>query len=467
MRALPLLLVLAAGCVTPAAELEDARPAAHDALHPGFEQDHDHRDASLHAGFGHGMETLGYHNLAPGTDGSDASERGAWVNSEIILRGDHAFVGYIGAPWLFSVIDVRDPMAPTLVSVFETANAWTMDLAVSEDGNWVFASVYPGAAGTVFAADYLLQNAHVPSGAPLPGVMVVDVRDKARPAMTGFLPVHGLGPHTATYHRYEDGREVVFANKADAPPANGILVAEVVALPTGGRTLRPLSTFALEGPADASFPHDVDVQRHPLTGRTLLYAAYWQHGLVVVDVTDPAAPTLVSRTADVPEGEEVNVHDVHPYPALVGGRHFTLTAPEMPNAQTTGHLRVWDTTDPAAPVQVSSWTLPGGYVVDKPFSFSPHNFVFLPDGKVALAHGHAGVWVLEWLGADGAPLPEPRVVAWHLPHATGATPPSWTPVEGAPWVWGTAVDAAGNVWASDVAGGLHGLRLAAVGPTAG
>ena len=464
MRALPAFLclaLLAAGCVGPAAP-ETAAPAGlpADALLPGFPQAHDHRDPSLHEGLGAGLAALGYHNLAPGTDGQDASQRAGWINSEIIVRGHFAFVGYIGAPWLFAIADVRDPAAPRLVGVFETANAWTMDLAVSDDGDWVFASVYPGAAGTVFATDYLLRNAHAPAGAPLPGVMVVDARDKAKPVLSGFLPIHGLGPHTATYHRYGDGREVVFANKADAPPGNAIVAAEVVALPTGGRALRPLSVFTLDGVADASFPHDVDVALHPLTGRTLLYAAWWQSGLVVLDVTDPAAPALVSRTADVPQGEEVNVHDVHPYPHLVGGRHYTLTAPEIPAGATTGRLRVWDTTDPAAPVQVASWMLPGGYVVDQPFSFSPHNFVFLPDGKVALSHGHAGVWILAWLAPDGnGVLAEPRVVAWSLPHAAGAVPPAWTPVEGSPWVWGTAVDDAGNLWLSDVASGLHGFRL--------
>lgn len=458
-----LVLVLAAGCVSAPADgpVEGAAAPALSAA-PGFPQEHDHRDASLHAGYGAGMETLSYHNLVPGTDGQDAAQRGPWLNSEIIVRGDFAFVGYIGAPWLFAVVDVSDPLAPKLVSVFETANAWTMDLAVSEDGNWVFASVYPGAAGTVFATDYLLQNAQPPSGAPLPGVMVVDVRDKAKPAMTGFLPVHGLGPHTAAYHRYEDGREVVFANKADAPPGNAIVAAEVVTLPTGGRTLRPLSVFMLDGPADGSFPHDVDVGLHPLTGQTLLYAAWWQSGLVVLDMSDPAAPKLVSRTAEMPEGEEVNVHDAHPYPALVGGRHYTLTGPEMPTGDASGHLRVWDTTDPAAPTLVASWLMPGGYVVDQPFSFSTHNFVFLPNGDVALAHGHAGVWILRWLDeTGGAPLPEPRVVAWALPHAEGATAPAWTPVEGVPWVWGTGIDAKGNVWAADSAGGLHGMRPAA------
>ena len=465
VRALPALLglaVLLAGCVAqPAGEGPVAPASEAGGAPPGFAQDHDHLDPTLHEGFGHGLDRLAYHNLAPeAAAAGDAAQRGAWINSEIIVRGDHAFVGYIGAPWLFAIVDVRDAAAPRLVGVFETANAWTMDLAVSEDGNWVFASVYPGAAGTLFASDYLVRNAQAPTGAPLPGVMVVDARDKANPVMTGFLPVHGLGPHTATYHRYEDGREVVFANKADAPPGNAVVVAEVVGLPTGGRTLRPLTAFTLNA-VGSSFPHDVDVALHPVTGQTLLYAAYWSDGLVVVDVSDPANPMLVSRSADVPEGEEVNVHDVHPYPRLVGGRHYTLTAPEMPTGDATGHLRVWDTTDPAAPVHVASWTLPGEYVVDHPFSFSPHNFVFLPDGRVALAHGHAGVWVVEWLDAEGAaPLAQPRAVAWALPHAAGAKPPAWTPVHGVPWAWGTATDAAGNLWVADVTSGLHGYRVA-------
>lgn len=455
--------LLAAGCVGLTSEaVEPAGTSEVVGVVPAFAQEHDHGDPALHD-FAAGASLVGYHSLVPGAEARDAA-RGDWLNSEVIVRGDYAYVAYFGAPWVLAIVDIGDAAAPRLVGVAPLANAWGMDVAVSEDGDWAFVSLYPSAVGTVFARDYLLGHLAVPDGPALGGVAVIDARDRADPRVSSILPVHGFGAHTATYHRYPDGREFVFANKADSPPGNGILVTEVVATPTGGRALEPVATFALGGALDADFPHDVDVQEHPLTGRTLLYAAYWDSGLVVIDVTDPSAPALVSQAKDFPEGEEAQVHDAHPFPRLVGGRHYTVAAPEIPTGATSGHVRIFDTTDPAAPALVGSWVLPGGFVVDEPFGFSTHNFQFLPDGRIALAHGHAGVWILDWLGPGGADAPDPARIAapvasaYYVPHA-GPAPPEWSPVSGAPWVWGTAVDARGLVWAADVTSGLYALRV--------
>lgn len=458
------LSLLAAGCVA-APPGGDGAPqgAGASPLVPAFPQEHDHDDAALH-NFASGMSLVGYHSLVPGSEAGEAGEREGWLNSEVIVRGDHAYVSYFGAPWVLAVVDIRDAATPKLVGTAPLSNAFGMDVAVSADGDWAFVSLYPGAVGTLFSRDYLLDHLQAPTGPAAPGVAVIDVRDRANPVVSSFLPLHGLGAHTATYHRYPDGREVVFVNKADMPPGNAILVTEVVATPAGGRALKPLSTFALGGAADADFPHDVDVQEHPLTGRTVLYAAYWDSGLVVVDVTDPGQPALLGQNKDFPEGEEVQVHDAHPFPRLVGGRHYTLAAPEIPTGAGTGHLRVFDTTDPAKPALVGSWIMPGSFVVDEAFGFSTHNFQFLPDGRVALAHGHAGVWIVDWLGpgGPGAPHPErmeaPQAVAYYVPHH-GASPPEWSPVKGAPWVWGTAVDERGVLWAADVTSGLYSLRV--------
>lgn len=462
-RGILVVVLLAAGCVGSAPEGPPSAGEAGDALAPLFAQSHDHRDPALHD-HGSGITPLGYHALAPGAAADDAGARGSWLTSEVIVRGDHAYVGYLGAPWVLAIVDIRDPAAPKLVGTAPPSNALGMDVAVSDDGDWAFVSLYPGAVGSVFARDYLLGHLQAPTGPAMPGVAVIDARDRANPTVSSILPLHGLGAHTAVYHRYPDGREVVFINKADPAPGNGILVAEVVASPTGGRILQPLASFALGSAADADFPHDVDVQEHPLTGRTVLYAAYWDSGLVTLDVTDPAKPTLLGQQKDFPAGEEVQVHDAHPFPRLVGGRHYTLAAPEIPAGPTTGHLRVFDTTDPATPRLVGSWQMPGDFVVDTPFSFSTHNFQFLPDGRVALAHGHAGVWIVDWLGPGGADEPDPALLekpearAYFLPRA-GTAPPAWSPVDGAPWVWGTAVDARGIVWAADAASGLHALRV--------
>lgn len=432
---------------------------------PGFEQDHDHLNPALHE-FSANIHAIAYHNLVPGTDGSQASARGNWLTSEVIVRGDRAIVGYIGAPWILAVVDISDAAAPKLLGTLKTSAAWGMDVAVSDDGEFAFISVYNGAVGTLFTPDYLVKNAQVPDGPAAPGVLVADLRDPTNPTVSSFFPMHGLGPHTAVYHRYPDASEYIFANKAEGGiPGNGVVILKVTPTPNGGRALELVSTFVLDDKlVAADFPHDVDVQEHPVTGRTLLYAAYWDQGLVTVDVTDPAKPVLVSQFTAYPAGEEIQLHDVHPFPRLVDGRAYTFTAPEIPAGATTGHLRVYDTTDPVKPTLVGSWMLPNEYGVDQPFLFSTHNFQFLPDGRVALAHGHAGVWIVDWLGPGGEAAPDsswmkaPVGVAYFVPSATGAKPPAWDPVAGVPWFWGTAVDERGLVWASDVASGLYGLH---------
>lgn len=467
-RALALLLTLsaAAGCVaTDAGEPtpDAAAGASLDAASPGFAQAHDHDDPLAHA-FGSGMTPIGYHALAADADASragDATARGNWGNSEIIVRGAHAYVGYLASPWRFAIVDVSEPATPTLVSAFETSGAWTMDLDVSSDGDWVFVSVTHEAVGTVFATDYLAQAASAPTGVAGPGVMVVDARDRANPKLSSFMPIHGLGPHTAVHHEYPDGREVVFADKAEGTvPGNGIVVLDVVDTPAGNRVLQPLAFIPI-GADGADFPHDVDVQLHPLTNRTLLYVASYYTGLRIYDVTDPTAPEAIATFADYPTGEDVAIHDVHPAPALIGGKHYTLTAPELLAHPDTGRLRVYDTTDPAAPTLVGSWKMPGEYVVDEQLLFSPHNFVFLADGRVALAHGHAGVWIIDWASCPSAPTAD----AFFVPSVEGAVRPTWSPLPGAPWMWGTAVDEAGNLFASDVHSGLHALRIDAAPET--
>lgn len=473
MRELVLVIALVSvglvGCVDdqPAPDTVEtsSAPNASAPLVPDFVQSHDHADTSLHDA-GRGLEQVAYHNLVPGSDGTDAADRGAWLNTEIALHADRAFVGYAGAGSLVSVVDVSDPSEPELLGTADGGGAWAMDVDASEDGEWAYVSVYNGPmVGTVFASDYATQSSKTPVGPAGPGVAVVDARDPESPEVTGFLPIHGLGPHTAVHHTMPDGDEYVFANKAEGGvPGNAIVAAEVVETPTGGRTLTPVSEFHLDALEWGSFPHDVDVAQHPVTDQVLLYAAWWNEGLVVLDVTDPSDPQTVGHFEDYPEDEEIELHDVHPFPELVDGSHYTVSAPEIDGGETTGHVRIYETTDPSEPELVGSWEMPGNYTVDELFVFSTHNFDFLPDGRIALAHGHAGVWVLDWLGPGGTSDPDPERIenptaqAYHLPSETGGPVPDWNPVTGSPWVWGTQVDDEGRIWAADATTGLYAFE---------
>lgn len=444
------VIALLAGCATPVA------PSATDVVAPevapSFDQEHDHRDAALHAA-SEGLRRLGGHTL-----GEKGGARGDWMTTEIVVAGDHAYIAYLGAPWLLAIVNITDPAAPQLVGQFPTTNAWGMDLAVSEDGDWVFVGVYPSAVGEIFTPGYTAAHLGAPAGIAAPGVAVIDARDRTAPVLSSFLPTHGLGPHTVGYHKYPDGREIVFADKADLQVGNAILISELVATPLGGRMLQPLSLWMLDGPSDPDQPHDADAEEHPLTGQTLLYVAHTHAGIAIVDITDPSAPTLVSQSTEGPDGADALVHDVHPYPFLVDGKHYTIASPEIITAETSGTLRIYDTTDPAAPALVGTWRMPGEYVTDEPFGMTMHNFQFLPDGRIALAHGHAGVWLIEWIESRGT---APVATAYYAEAFPDATPPSWSPVSGTPWYWGTAIDARGVLWASDTMGGLVSLGEAA------
>lgn len=459
------VLSVAAGCLdAPSDDDGSSSAGAARFIVPGFAQTHDHHDPALHE-YADGLDLLGFHNLLPEGDGvADAAARGAYVNSEIIVKDDVAYVGWLGAPWALTLADVSNASNPAFLGALELSGAWVMDVTVSDDGDWVFLSIYNGASvGSLFSPDYALGADVIPTGLAGPGVLAVDVRDKTAPRQAGFFPIHGLGPHTAVYHAHQNGNEYVFANKAEGGiPGNGIVILEVVFTPVGQRAFRTVGFFSLDHGNDPNFPHDVDVGVHPVTGQTILYAAYWDAGLVMVDVSDPADPVEIGR--GMPDKDEVQFHDVHAFARLVDGRHYTITAPEIPTGEHTGHMRLWDTTDPAEPFVVHRTELPGGYIVEEDFDFSPHNFIFLSDGRVAWAHGHAGLWVTDWFdrAADGTEtVHDFEWVGYAVPSVAGAHQPEWSPLVGTPWVWGVGEGDDGTLWAVDIASGVHGYRVPA------
>lgn len=466
LASLGLVLTVAAGCVDRASDDDTGEPTGSSwvALAPPFEQSHDHEDPALH-GFTDGLVEVGSHNLLP--PGTPEAERAGYLNSEIIVRGDTAYVGWLGAPWALTVMDISNPAQPEFLGALPLTGVWAMDVAVSEDGEWAFLSIYNGAAvGSVFSQSYVTEAEVAPSGLAGPGVLVVDLRDKTNPRQAGFHPMHGLGPHTAAYHRHQNGGEYIFANKADSTGGDGIVILEVVFTPVGLRGLQPVAVYERGPLPGAGFPHDVDAQTHPITGATILYAAYWNQGLVLVDISDPTTP--VTLGVGMPDdGYEVQIHDTHPYNRLIGGRHFTVSTPEIPTGADTGHMRIWETTDPAKPTLVGTYQIPGEWVVESDFDFSPHNFQFLSDGTIAWAHGHAGVWMLDWLTgaeafiagrADNVTVYE---LGYALPAPAAAAHPSWSPLVGTPWMWGVGIGSNDTVWALDISSGIHGYEILA------
>ena len=183
-----------------------------------------------------------------------------------------------------------------------------------------------------------------------------------------------------------------------------------------------------------------------------MLVSFWDRGVWVVDVRDPAQP----RTLGTWAGEDALLWDgkAHTTMAtLLDGRRVVVTVPEYASIPA---VFVLDATDYAAMRLLGEWQphADGDYG-DDPRLFSTHNFQVV-EGKLYMAMYHGGVWVLDL--RDPARI---EVLAYHLPGAPeGGTPPGGPgPCAGCvPDTWDVVVHK-GYVLAVDIPTGLHVLHL--------
>ncbi|MBW3582799.1 MAG: hypothetical protein KY455_06840, partial [Euryarchaeota archaeon] len=380
LLAVPLLALVFAGCVTdedPTTGLTVADPLDPDLLRSLIVLDHDHSDRAAHAG-AHGLGLLGH---ASGYTGE--TPNGASFN-EIAAHGDLVFLSRGAPAGGFAVIDIADPAHPKVIG--EWAGEPGFDIEVTHDGKYVLFATQRnnlplGFPGSMTEAP----REHLPRG-----LFVVDVSDPTAPAFTSYWPHPYNGVHTMEY-RLDDktGTEFVVIQTYDlgsslvprvvpgapaaAPPvgimpaSQRVTVAELDRSAIEGPAIRPLGVYQVHEPVEGSdwlqdplwFPHDSHVERHPVTDRLLLYVAYWDAGMRIVDIEDPSKPTEIAKVTEFPPSALVALHDVKTAPQLIDGRHITVTGPEIVSASETGQFTVFDTTDPTNPVRLGHWTLPG------------------------------------------------------------------------------------------------------------
>lgn len=457
------LALLASGCISssttdPAAALRLPVPV------PGIPlvQDHEHGDPALHEA----AQAVQLMSTATGYDGPIPAGVGY---GELDINGDWVYVcrggvtGSLGPlPQTvggFVVINAADKRAPINAGAFDGVGC--ADIKVNEANDLVMYGTQRNHPGEPLA------NPAPPQQTRPRGIYLVNVADKAAPALESFMPIPSNGVHTIHAATME-GRELVFVQTYDWLPDAGlgtglstgynnpatqrVNVFEVQGSP-GSRELRLIGVWNLPEPAPPGrnyIPHDITVQKHPLTGAWLGYIAYWDHGLVVINLDDPANPTLVGRNADASPSAFVSAHQARPFPQLIGGKHVTVLEPELSAAAESGQFTLFDTTDPAEPKRLGYWTLPGEMVIPGGFLFSPHNFN-TANGRIYLAHNHGGVWVVD--ASTEERLTQPVGVGYYQPHVFDrADGPA---CQGRTW---SAFYVQGFIYASDSCSGLNILQ---------
>lgn len=427
LAATVLALVLAAGCASnePSA---DPSPAPVAGLSPvvgePIVQDHDHTDPTLHNA-SHGLRLVAH--VKPWGDGS---AYGVGTVNELAVNGNHVFVSRSNPEGGFAIVDLSDPRAPEVVGDFRSEGGG--DVEVTSDGLYALLATQrtlPGQQTTDNATNR----------APR-GVYVVDVADKAAPTLSSFLPLPTNGPHTIHYWRVSPQLEIVTLQTYDLLTTYGVPVDQVLPVTQRiyltqlvrtdqGARLEPLGVYqvpALPQQDALVFPHDAFIERHPLTEQLLMYVAYWDGGLRVVDLADPTMPQEIASFLDFTPSALVQMHDARTFPALFNGtQHVTAVGPEIVTAPEAGQITFLNTTDPADPQKLGWWSIPGNLTVDQPFLFSPHVFDTNAQGMLVIGHNHGGVWLI-----DASDPTNATSVGFYQPHEvregfSGVQPSVW------------------------------------------
>jgi hypothetical protein len=457
-------LALFAGCLQPDAAVQTPAKGLgysyYDSLDFPLDLDHNHADPTLHAAKFQ-MEFVTHHAC---TQDGKPKAGGIGGFTDIAFHDHYAFVGKGDG---FCILDVTDPSNPKFISQYVGESS--ADLEITQDGGYVLLLTQRNVPGpnTPAARGSTDPTADLPRGA-----IIVNVKDVKNPKFESYYPVPTNGVHTAVTFQMGD-RQLVSIQTYDwstpvpvgpvpqqnLPGTQRVEITELKPNAAGKMALSLVSRFTVDRPATDPlarwFPHDAYIQKHPKTGQTLLYIAYWDAGLVIVDISIPASPKLLSRYNELAPSKYNSYHDVKVSDELIAGRHITVTGPELESAAgEVGYFRIFDTTDPTKPVQLGAWTVPGLKGFSGGFLYSPHVFQIV-DGHLFIAHNHAGLWVVDI--HNETLLKHPRTAGYYFPHGDERTPGAWD--RNAPSsIWG-AYWKDGVVYTTERSG-VHVLRWA-------
>ena len=135
----------------------------------------------------------------------------------------------------------------------------------------------------------------------------------------------------------------------------------------------------------AVFGHSVSANP---TG-TSAYVSYWDAGMVILDIADPAHPRLLGRGAPGLH-EEGNTHSAVP----ARGNRLAVTTDEDQFPGPWGFTRIWDVVDPARPVEVGRFATANALSARSDGDYSVHKPV-VRGSWVYLSHYSDGLRVVD------------------------------------------------------------------------
>ena len=395
---------------------------------------------------------------------------GGGFNADIVAHQGFAYLGSWGAfedefvdfcpSQGVRVYNLQNPANPTLVATFADE--------VSEPdltGTWTEKVIVQHVNTAGFNGDLAGVSIQACSEGAFTGFGLWDVSDPANPQRLSLYEAPGTGGLHELWLQKVGNRAYVYT---------AIPFSEFFTSPDGGTT-PGRADFRIVDVSDPTSPTDVgewgawaELGLFPFTTDTngvfrdnfvhsvmgdgkKAYLSYWDLGTVILDVSDPANPTFLGRT-EFADNEEGNAHSS----SLGKGGNLLIQTDEdfdpspNPVLETAwGYPRFFDISDPANPVQLSTFEMP----TTRQFP-PPVGFFSVHDPKV-----HGGLVYFSWYSegvviVDISRPANPRFVAQFVPPPAPDPRGLFGPPDVAfPFVWGVFVDR-NYILASDINSGL-------------
>lgn len=296
---------------------------------------------------------------------------------QVMVSGGYAYVGHVFSGG-FSVIDVRDPGNPEFVKHIEQpARTWSQHLQTHGDLLLVVNMKDMLQDEKVDAAEYYsgsIGDKVDISGddrSYSAGMRVFDIKDRANPVEIGFMPLEGLGVHRIWY---TGGR---WAYISALPPGFTDDIFIIVDMsdpanptPVSRLWLPGMNSKAGEKPTwDSKYRYAL---HHAIIKGDLACGAWRDGGITTMDVSDRYHPKILAHR--------------NLAPPFAGGTHNTLPLPDrnllivveesvFDNCE-DGVKRNWvfDIRNPENPVSISTLPIPDEIdYAHKGGQFGPHN----------------------------------------------------------------------------------------------
>jgi len=319
------------------------------------------------------------------------------------LKDGYAFVGHMGERGT-SILDVRDPAAPRLVQRIPSS---------------------PNTHGhkVQVVGDVLLVNREkIPrtSGPWVAGLDIYDVSRPAQPRHLAFWRCGGKGVHRMTYWQ----EPYAYVTAGEEGYSDQFLVILDLTDPAAprevGRWWLPGMNQGAGEVADWGEGWTVKLH-HALVRDGRAYCAWWDKGLVMLDLRELSSPRLVSH---LEFGHDVSraTHTACPLP----GRDLVLVAEERIADGCVGvspNVRLVDVADPGRPRVTATFPVPEGNFCERGGRFGPHNIhegrpgTLIDGSTVYLTYFNAGLRIF-----DVSKPERPTEIAWYVPDAPTGQP---------------------------------------------